>query len=165
MKYLFILVLALVCITGCVDEEASLKLKIGDSAPVFSGVDLAGNPFRLGDFTGEPVILRFWDTNCKFCKVDTPVFNDLHEKFYDKGLHIAYINTLSNMVEVKRFINDLEIKFPVLMDDNSIIAHLYHVRVVPQTIVINRHHKIVAAISGGVSEDVLLETLAGDLDI
>ncbi len=163
MKYSRVFFLALLLLVGCGGEEKGNTLKIGDPAPMFVGVDLDGNSFSLKDFIGEPVIIRFWDSDCKFCKADTPVFNGLQRNYADRGLHIAYINTLSNLEEVQRFIADLRVEFPVLMDEGGGIAQMYHIRVVPQTIVMNRAHVIVGAISGGVSEDVIVELLAEDL--
>lgn len=163
MKYFCVFFLALLLLVGCSGEEKGRTLKIGDPAPMFVGVDLEGNSFSLKDFSGEPVIIRFWDSDCKFCKADTPVFNDLHRNYADQGLHIAYINTLSDLEEVERFIADLRVEFPVLMDEGGVIAQMYHIRVVPQTIVLNRAHTIVGAISGGVSEDVIVDLLAEEL--
>lgn len=162
MKYLLVFFASLCFLLGCSSDEPLQRLKIGDKAPAFVGLDLQGEAFNLADFSGEPVIIRFWDTSCKYCKADTPVFNSLQDKYSDKGLHIAYINTLSNLEEVNQFVEDLGINFPVLMDDGGVIASAYSIRVVPQTIVIDRSHTIIGAISGGVSEEILLDLL-GDM--
>ncbi len=163
MKTVLLLFLTLVLLVNCGGDKPDNTLKIGDLAPSFNGLDLQGNSFNLRDFKGEPVVVRFWETDCKYCKADTPVFNSLNSRFRDRGLHIAYINTLSNLDEVQQFVDELQVEFPVLMDEGGVIAKLYHVRVVPQTIVINSKHRIIAAITGGVTDDVILDLLGGDL--
>ncbi|MDA3785350.1 MAG: TlpA disulfide reductase family protein [Deltaproteobacteria bacterium] len=154
----------LVVITGCGQSRQAQKAEIGEPAPDFAAVDLQGNSFALADFTGKPVIIRFWSTECAFCRADTPVFNALYEKFHDKGLQIAYINTLSNLQQVQEFVADLAITFPVLMDENGDIARRYGVKLVPQTIIIDKKHTIAAAILGGVSEMEIMELLQEDLN-
>lgn len=163
MKRLLGLVVFLMVFTGCQQSQHAGNVKVGDPAPMFAGVDLQGRSFSLADFPGKPVIIRFWSTECKFCRADTPVFNKLFAKFHDKGLEIAYINTLSNLEQVNDFVADLAITFPVLMDKNGDIARLYQVKLVPQTIVIDSNHTIVAAILGGVSEQEILDLLQEDL--
>jgi peroxiredoxin len=153
----------LVVITGCGQSRQAQKAEIGEPAPDFAAVDLQGNSFALADFTGKPVIIRFWSTECAFCRADTPVFNALYEKFHDKGLQIAYINTLSNLQQVQEFVADLAITFPVLMDENGDIARRYGVKLVPQTIIIDKKHTIAAAILGGVSEMEIMDLLQEDL--
>lgn len=163
MKRLLGLVVILMVFTGCQQSQQAGNVKVGDPAPMFAGVDLQGRSFSLADFPGKPVIIRFWSTECKFCRADTPVFNKLFAKFHDKGLEIAYINTLSNLEQVNDFVADLAITFPVLMDKNGDIARLYQIKLVPQTVVIDRNHTIVAAILGGVSEQEILDLLQEDL--
>ncbi len=163
MKIYSLLCFLIVCLVGCGDAQQSQEIQIGGPAPGFSGVDLAGNAFALADFSDKPVIIRFWSTECKFCRADTPVFNKLYEKYHDKGLQIAYINTLSSLPQVEEFVADLAIIFPVLMDEGGVIAKKYQVKLVPQTIVIDKHHTIAAAILGGVSEEEIMELLQEDL--
>jgi peroxiredoxin len=159
----FLLLVLAVLLAGCGRPSEPGELEIGAAAPDFAGVDLAGNPFGLAQFTGQPVIIRFWSTECKFCRADTPVFNEIYAKFHDKGLQIAYINTLSNLRQVTDFVAELGITFPVLMDENGTIAARYRIKLVPQTIIIDRNHTLAAAILGGVSEAEIMDVLREDL--
>ena len=159
---LLLLFIVLQSLTAC-NSKPKRKIKIGDPAPLFKGQALNGESFNMVDFSGQPVIIRFWSTECQYCRADTPVFNEFYDRYKDKGLKIAYINTLSNLTEVQAFIQELQITFPVLMDKGGIIAQDYAIKVVPQTIVINRKGIISAAILGGVSKPELLELLGEDL--
>ncbi|HIJ89922.1 MAG: redoxin domain-containing protein [Desulfobulbaceae bacterium] len=158
--FLFCSVLFLLsaCLGG---NSAAKKLKIGDQAPDFSGTDLAGHPVSLSGYQGQPVILRFWSTDCKFCRADTPIFNQYFEKYKEAGLRVVYVNRHSDETAVRRFVADLEIGFPVLIDKDGTISTRYNIKVEPQTIVISPDHKIIAAILGGVSEAELKSLLGG----
>jgi peroxiredoxin len=163
MKKFFWLCVVLVVFSGCSQSPDLEEVKVGGPAPQFVAEDLNGNTFALQDFAGKPVIIRFWSTECKFCRADTPVFNKIYAKFHDKGLEIAYINTLSNLQQVTEFVADLAITFPVLMDPGGAIARSYQIKLVPQTIIIDKNHTIVAAILGGVSEMEIMDLLQEDL--
>lgn len=163
MRNLFFLVVAALLVAGCGQSGAPAKIEVGGPAPAFAGVDLSGQAFVLADFVGKPVIIRFWSTECKYCRADTPVFNKLYADFHEQGLQIAYINTLSSRGQVEDFVEQLAITFPVLMDTDGTIARSYQIKLVPQTIVMDKSHTIVAAILGGVSEQEIVDLLKEDL--
>jgi len=159
-RHLFLLFLAaiLVVTPGCARTEK--KLKVGDPAPDFEVRDLSGNTFRLSDHRGKPVILRFWSTDCKYCRADTPIFNRYFDNYRDKGLVVLYVSRNPDEKTVRDFVADLEIGFPVAIDKNGEVAARFTVKIDPQTIIISPDGRIAAAILGGVSE-VELERLVG----
>lgn len=158
----FLLCAILLALAACSGgDSAAKKLKIGDPAPDFSGTDLNGQPVSLSSYQGQPVILRFWSTDCKFCRADTPIFNQYFEKYKAAGLRVVYVNQHSDEATVRRFVADLEIGFPVLIDKDGAISSRYNIKVEPQTIIISPDHRILAAILGGVSEAELKNLLGG----
>lgn len=160
--YLCYLLLLLNACSG--SDQAAKNLKIGDPAPDFSGTDLNGRPVSLAAYKGQPVILRFWSTECKFCRADTPIFNQYFEKYKDAGLRVVYINRQSDEATVRRFVADLDIGFPVLLDKDGSISARYNIKIEPQTIFISPDHKLLGAILGGVSEPELIKIMGGYLD-
>ena len=67
---------ALICIFGFLlarlligcdreHETPPAKLQLGDSAADFSAKDLDGNVIILSSLCGGPVVLRFFETNCR----------------------------------------------------------------------------------------------------
>ncbi len=158
----FLCLSAIFFFAGCSSEPAkkASSLKIGDSAPTFGTKDLKGAPVSMDLYAGNPVVLRFWSTDCKYCRADTPIFNRYFDKYKDKGLKVVYINRNSEEQTVHDFVADLDIVFPVVIDHDGSISKSYNIRLEPQTIVISPDHKILAAILGGVSETEL-ESLIG----
>lgn len=152
-------------LAGCSDQnQTAKKIQIGDPAPEFSGTDLNGQPVSLAGYKGKPVVLRFWSTDCKFCRADTPIFNQYFDKYKDAGLRVVYVNRHSDEATVQRFVDDLDIVFPVLIDKDGMISSWYNIKLEPQTIIISPDHKILAAILGGVSEAELRNLLGEYLD-
>jgi peroxiredoxin len=154
-----ILALTAMCIVSCSNEEKAVK--IGDNAPEFTVRDLDGNEISLADYSGSPVILRFFLTDCKFCRADTPIFNRYFSRYESQGLKIFYLDSLDiDRKILAAFRQELAIPFPVVLDTGGNVAKSYHVRAMPQTILLSSEHKIIAAILGGVSEEELNRALA-----
>ncbi len=151
--------LTVLLVIGCSDEKIG-RLKIGDRAPAFSIVDLQGQTISSQGWRGSPVILRFWDTECKYCRADSPIINSYFDTYQQGGLKVLYVATSNETVErVSRFIDDLDIGFPVALDKDGKMAEDYQVSLVPQTIFISPDQKIITAILGGVGEAELQELL------
>jgi len=155
--------LALFCcailLPGCGRQEPK-PLRVGDPAPQFAATDLAGAPVSLATLAGRPVILRFWSTECKFCRADTPIFNRFYTTHAPAGLEVFYVNTSQSEADVRRFIQELQVLFPVIRDPGGEIAQLFHIKAQPITIVLGPDHRVLAALLGGVSEAELHTLLA-----
>ncbi len=145
------LLLALCLLPGC-SREKSQPLKVGDQAPAFTATDITGRTISSSQLAGHPAVLRFFLIDCKFCKADTPVLNDLYKRYHDAGLEVVYIETLGVPdKEIRRFVHDLDIRFPVVQDKGAKIATRYNVKSLPLTVVIDPQGKIIGAILGGIS--------------
>ena len=152
VRYVMVLLLVALFCAGCGEGEQK-ALAVGDQAPEFVGVSLSGEEVALKEWRGKPVILRFWSTDCKYCRADTPIFNYYFEKYKERGLRVVYVNTGEESLEVvQTFTNDLAITFPVIKEGGEGIGQLYNVKIVPQTIFISPEGTILTAILGGVGE-------------
>ncbi len=163
-KLLIVLITLLsLLFAGCSDQKVK-TLQLGDNAPDFELKDLTGNLVSTTKSAGKPMVLRFFDPYCKYCKADTVVFNDFYKKHRDQGLKVVYLNIDPDLEVIKVFVEELKIEFPVVIDANREIATRYRVKVVPQTIILSPQHKILGAILGGVSEAELDDLLAEFLE-
>lgn len=152
MKKIALAILIIVIgLSGCSSEKSS-KLKIGDPAPDFHIIDLTGSTFQLSSIKNRPVIIRFFITDCKFCKADTPIFNEYYHKHRSAGLMILYVTTTQDRFQVEKFASDLAIPFPLAIDADRKISQLFNVKVKPQTIILDSNHLIRGALLGGVTE-------------
>ncbi|KPJ97593.1 MAG: hypothetical protein AMJ60_10795 [Desulfobacterales bacterium SG8_35] len=155
----FAIAAAILLFNSC-SGGSTKAIRVGDTIAAFSGTDLAGKTFSLAAHKGKPVIVRFFLLNCPYCKADTPVFNKFYETYRHKGLEIVYINNNgADTEEVKTFVRELKIDFPVIFDPQGKIARQYNVKVQPLTLVLSPEHKLRAALLGGVSEAELNELL------
>ncbi len=152
------LVIFFFLLLGCVQEEKPKALQLGDTAPDFAIKDLKGNVIVLSSLRGGPVILRFFETNCRFCRADTPAFTQFYTAHKDKGLKVIYVGSFYEKEEdLLAFTKELGLVFPVALDKQAQLADLYGIRAYPQTVFISPDQKILAALLGGVGEAELQE--------
>lgn len=155
---LLFLGLLLLVSSGCVQEKKPESLQLGDTAPDFALKDLDGRVIVLSNLKGHPVILRFFETDCRFCKADTPAFTKFYTQNKDEGLQVLYVGSFyESEKKLRAFTEELGVVFPVAMDVEARLADLYDIRAYPQTIFISPDQKILAAILGGVGEAELQE--------
>jgi len=133
-------------------SEAS-ALEIGDKAPEFSLPNVDGEMISLSDFKGNVIILDFFATWCPHCRKELPGFIELHEAYGDKGLAVIGIASVS-AEEAKDCVDEFDINFPVLIDDNESVSDLYGpVDSIPTTFLVDKKGKIVKIYEGFTGKD------------
>lgn len=160
-RWLMIVVTLLAVLTsGCQPERTGGPLQAGQPAPDFAAKDLDGNVIVLSSLRGRPVIVRFWETNCRYCRADTPIFSAWFGKYQSRGLAVIYVSSFYEKIDkVKEFIAVQNLSFPVVMDSGGRLADLYQVKLYPQTFVISPEGLILANLFGGVGEAELRELI------
>lgn len=131
-----------VVISGLLNGEKALAE--GDVAPDFSLTNLEGQVVSLSDYSGQPIMLNFWGTFCEPCVIEMPLFEEYYKQYED--LVVLGVNLDEPPLTVRRFVNDLKLTFPILLD-KTIVSKQYDVRRYPTTFFINRdgviEHKVV----------------------
>ena len=151
------LLAGLVAAAAC--SSSPKRLAVGDPAPDFSAADLDGRTVRLAELRGGPVVLRFFQPDCPYCRADTRAFAAYQKENAGRGLATVYIAEWRKRGEVVEFRDRLGIAFPVLFDPDGRIAARYCVKVLPQTVIIGPDGRIVTAMVGGVSKPQLAEVV------
>ncbi len=150
--------------SSCSQEEDVEEVVVGATAPDFCLKDTEGNIVILSNYKEQPVVLRFFETDCRFCRADTPIINTYFEKYKDKGLQVFYVAAFHETEEtVNSFMQDLDVPFPVIIDKSGDLAELYNIILYPQTIVIAPGRKVQAIVPGGVGEAELDELVGPHL--
>lgn len=69
------------------------NLAVGKKAPQFAGEDTDGVLFRLNDYRGKVVMLRFWGDWCPACRAMYPFERDLVERQKNRPFALIGINS------------------------------------------------------------------------
>ena len=116
-----------------------------------------GGELSLSQFRGRVVLLDFFTTSCQPCKYSMPKLDELRDKYQGKGLSvIGYALDQKGQKKVRRFVAQLELKFPVVLGNLPQAQELAQVEVVPTTLVIGPDGRRLARYVGPVSEQTLL---------
>jgi cytochrome c biogenesis protein CcmG/thiol:disulfide interchange protein DsbE len=140
-------------------EQPSAAPVIGRPAPGFQLAALDGQPVSLGDFRGRPVIVNFWATWCEPCKQEMPALQA--EAARQPDLVVLGIDNVESAVKVRPFVEQLGLRFPILLDQDGSVVERYQVTGLPTTFFIDRSGVLRAIYRGPLTPDSLREQLAG----
>ncbi len=125
-------------ITGCSPDSAQSP-RVGELAPDFEFQNPDGQPTLLSDLRGKAVLINFWATWCPPCRYEMPYIQQVYDEWTGKGLVILAINVGENPSQVRKFMQDYGLSFPVLFDTKQIIAQKYNIRGIPTTFFIDKN--------------------------
>ena len=154
------LLLLFLVIVSCSSGEDRQALQIGHTAPDFAAKDLNGRVVILSNGDDGPILLRFFETTCRFCKADTVVFKEFYQKYAPHGLHVIYVGSFyDDEASLKSFVQEHNITFPVIADQKGVLADLYDIKSYPQTILMGPKRKLEGALLGGVGSAEINEII------
>lgn len=135
-------------------------LNPGDLAPNFALQGGDGASRQLADYQGKPVVLNFWATWCAPCRQEMPELVAAYQEHLDQELVILGINAQESGEQARKFVDQYQMTFPVVLDARGDVQQLYQVRGLPTTVFIDRDGRIAARHAGLLTRDLLDQYLA-----
>ncbi len=155
-----LLALALaVLLTGC----GPGGIRKGQQAPAFSLEDLDGAQVSLAAFRGRPVLINFWASWCPPCRAEMPELQRVYASQGSDGLMILAVNlsTQDNLDDVRRFVAEQGLTFPILLDSEQAVTAAYRVNPLPTSVFVTPEGKVhlvqIGQMDRGFVESVLRE--------
>jgi thiol-disulfide isomerase/thioredoxin len=112
--------------------------------------DPAGTPHRLEAYRGRVVLLNFWATWCEPCREEMPTLARLQAQLAGEPFAVLAVNHGESPAAVARFLRELPVGFAVLLDRDREASRAWRVRVLPTSVLLDRHgrarHRIVGEI-------------------
>ena len=138
-------------------EEAPTQ---GAEMPDFTLETVDGETVSLSDYRGQPIVLNFWATWCTPCREEMPLLQETYEAHADAGLVVLGVNVRETPEAVERFLEEVGVDFPVVLDPDSAVVNRYLVTSLPLTFFIDREGRLRTLVVGGMSKKVLDEHLS-----
>ena len=159
-----VILLGLLAIVLLTRSPATSPTAVGQAAPDFILADLDGNPVRLADLRGRPVIVNFWASWCGPCVEEFPLLRDAAERHEAEGLAIVGIVYQDRSEAARSFMERTGATWPAAMDPGERVASAYGILAPPETFFIGRDGTIVARQIGQFSAASLDEKVAAIID-
>jgi len=140
-------------------DAVEVGLNVGDLAPEFTTVTPDGEEVALTDFRGEVVVLNFWATWCGPCRREMPEFQNLYDELNPRGFSILAVDFLEGPDAVTDFADELDLSFPIVMDESGEINDTYRISQYPSSLVVDGHGVIVARHAGILGGAQVLEII------
>jgi thiol-disulfide isomerase/thioredoxin len=110
----------------------------------FSLLDINGNKVYLFDLAEDkPLLLYFWASWCKPCRLITPQVSTLAEEYKDRitviGINVGGVDSLK---DVKKYNKRYKVTYPLLIDSDNKTVETYSVYAIPTVILVDERGKI-----------------------
>jgi len=122
---------------GACKPEALLE-----PAPAWNLKDVDGRVATSDQCRGKVVVVNFWATWCNPCKQEIPGYVALQRKYAADGLVIVGISMDRGTAEVRKFIKQYGVGYPVVMGDDGTEEAFGGVDALPTTFIIDRNGMI-----------------------
>ena len=126
----------------------------GSEAPDITLNDVNGNPISLSSLKGKVVLVDFWASWCKPCRIENPNVVEAYKKFNKKGFEVFSVS-LDGMQQQPNpkqdWINAIEKDNLIwknhvsdLQGWSSSVVPLYNISGIPFAVLLDREGKIIA---------------------
>ncbi len=145
--------------------QAEGNLRKGQPAPEIALPGPDGQTYRLSSFKGKWVLIDFWASWCRPCRVENPNVVRLYQKYHPKGFEIfgvsldyqreAWVQAIQQDNLTWTHVSDLK-------GWQSAAAQLYRISSIPATVLIDPEGRIAAKGLRGASLEAKLRAIYGE---
>ena len=114
--------------------------------------DAAGNPVKLSDFVGKPVVLNVWATWCGFCVQELPYFHDAYLEYGDQ-IEFLIVNLNESVETSEQFFGDNGYSFSVYVNSAQELESAFGISGIPVTLFIDSNGNILRHSEGMLHEE------------
>ena len=125
----------------------SRMLALGDPAPEFSLTTITGETVTLANLRlgKKATLVNFWYLACPPCREEFRLFQRLYVDLKDRGFTIVAINNIDDAADIRTYVRQTKIMFPMVMGEREPPGVLsnYRIETFPSTYLLNGEGKIV----------------------
>ncbi|MFC0274069.1 TlpA family protein disulfide reductase [Metabacillus herbersteinensis] len=143
--------------TAISPKEPREGLAKGNAAPNFELQTLSGETVQLADYQGKKVLLNFWATWCGPCRAEMPDMQKLYDKYEGNVVVLAVnlTNTEKSVESVDAFVKELNLSFPIAIDEEGAINTKYEVLSYPTSYILDEEGRIQTKFAGAMSYETM----------
>ncbi len=124
--------------SSATEKPAPRPGEVGARMPDFTFEDLSGKTVSTQEFRGKVLIIDFWATWCEPCKKEMPGFQDLQERYGDRGLMVIGLALDGDTDEAARFAAKLGVHYRLGQGTSEVQEKLGGLLGLPTTVLVDR---------------------------
>ena len=135
--------------------HALVELAPPQTPPALSFTTGEGARQTLANYHGKAIVLNLWATWCAPCVAEMSALNGLAAAVANSAIVVLPVSLDVQGVSVVKpfYVSHHLTDLPVLLDPESDIAQALNVQGIPTTFIMDREHRIVGRVQGGVAWD------------
>ena len=103
-----------------------------------AGELMDGSAFTISEFAGKPVLFHFWATWCPICEMENDTIQSISQNYQV----ISIASWSEGEAEVKAYMRNNQLTFPVMLDTSGELAHSFGVKGVPTSFILDPNGEI-----------------------
>jgi peroxiredoxin len=113
---------------------------VGEAAPAYGTVSLAGDSVSLQRLHGDVVLLNVWATWCEPCRQEIPALEKIHRTYAARGLKVVgvSVDAAGDEKEVQDFSRKVGMTYAIWLDPDQRVNDTFHLVGVPSTFLLGR---------------------------
>ncbi|BDD08817.1 thiol:disulfide interchange protein [Fulvitalea axinellae] len=123
------------------------KLLVGQMAPEIRLPDAKGDTLALSTYKGKYVLIDFWASWCRPCRMENPLVVELYDMYQSKGFEVFGVSLDTDKKAWEKAVEEDKITWAQVSDlkgFQSVAAEEYQVNAIPATFLIGPEGKIIA---------------------
>ncbi len=144
LKYLALAAVLACGVAPALADDQPAGSPVGKQVADFTLPDHHGNAHSLAELQGKPVVLAFLGVDCPLAKNYAPRLNELAAQYADQGVAFVGIdaNVQDSLSEIGNYAKAFDLKFPVLKDNNNVVADKLGAVRTPEVFLLDKDHVV-----------------------
>jgi thiol-disulfide isomerase/thioredoxin len=122
-------------------------------APGYDLVDARGSRHAIAENLGRVTLVNFWATWCPPCVHEIPSMNRLAAAYDEREFAIVSINFREDPEHILAFMGEVDVDFPVLMDEDGAVSRDWGVFAFPSSFLLDRQGQIRYSVNTAIEWD------------
>jgi peroxiredoxin len=134
-------------VRNSIETQQSKSGWVGKTAPEIALPDTEGNTIKLSSYRGKYVLVDFWASWCKPCRMENPNVVEAYNQFKGKNFTVLGVSLDMAKEPWKKAIVDDNLNWAHISDLkqwNSVVVPMYGIQGIPFNVLVDPEGKIVA---------------------
>ena len=123
--YVVSLMLAVLCLAGCIKENLGADLKVGDRLPDFNVTMNDGVTISDNSLIGKVSCIVFFHTTCPDCQQTLPVVQDIYDEYLPEGVAFALISRGQSADDIDIFWKEKGLDMPYSAQEDRYVYNKF----------------------------------------